>query len=369
MSKKRIVWITPDYFYDVDKPIINKLRDFYDIKWYVIWGYGSLREVPNNKDIYKLIRLNYRYRDLRVIRYYGSIISDIKQLRPVIIYNAFLGMPFFLPMLFSSFSRKCIIFEGHEINPYVSETHDRISVAYTRYNLNNVGLVQVFSKYSQREFRDMYPGTDCTYIPMVPKDYGRPKNIIEHGDKKVFLFFGGIRSTKRFDVLLDAFLSLDSVHSQNSELWVYGNCDREEKEKYEQIIRGRENIRSLFGFVPDDLIPDLFCSATYLVQPYQQITQSGPMMIAYKYGLPIIASDIEGFKERITDGENGYLFKRNDVDDLKRVLVHCIDQSASDYHRIKDNANIFAEREYSLDVVIEKYRQMLDNFIAKNERR
>ena len=364
---KTIVWITPDYFYDVDWPIIRSLKNYYDIKWYVIWGTGSLRKKPNNDDVTSFIQLKYRYRDIRIIKQYWSIIREVKRINPVVVYNAFLGMPYFLPLLFNIIGSKKIIFEGHEINPYVSANHDKLSVAYARYNIRKVGHVQVFSKHAAEEFKQLYPGHDCTYVPMVPKDYGDPSRIIEHGGKRVFLFFGSVRSTKRFDVLLEAFLALDDSHSQKAELWVYGKCDGPEKEKYESMISGNENIKTMFDFVPDELVPELFYSSSYLVQPYQQITQSGPMMIAYNYGLPIIASDIEGFKERITDGENGFLFKKNDVNDLRRVLQLCIDQSDGTYNQIKENAIAFARNEYSPDVVLDKYKTMIDDFIAKNE--
>lgn len=202
---------------------------------------------------------------------------------------------------------------------------------------------------------------------MVPKDYGKPKEIIDHDNSIVFLFFGGVRSTKRFDVLLDAFLSLDYQHLQKAELWVYGNCDGEEKDKYLSKSKEYTNIKMMLDFVPDDLVPTLFCSASYLVQPYQQITQSGPMMIAYNYNLPIIASDIDGFKERIIDGKSGFLFKKNDVVDLTRVLTNCIDLPDSKYLHIKTKMQDFVEREYSLKIVTQRYREMLNNFIESNE--
>ena len=44
--------------------------------------------------------------------------------------------------------------------------------------------------------------------------------------------------------------------------------------------------------------------------PYQDVAQSGPHMIAYNYNLPVIASDIEGFAERVEDGENSFLVRK-----------------------------------------------------------
>ena len=81
-DKKKIVWITPDYFFDVDWPIVGRLMEKYDIRWYVIWGKGSLRAFPDDKNIFKLIVSPYRYRDLRVIKLYFSLFKEIKKFEP-----------------------------------------------------------------------------------------------------------------------------------------------------------------------------------------------------------------------------------------------------------------------------------------------
>lgn len=370
----RIIWITPDYFYDVDWPIVGRLKQIYDIRWYVIWGKGAVLKIPENKDIYKLIISPYRQRDPRIILYYISLFKEFNLFKPDLIYNGYSGLPFFYPILFRMFDRNKIIHEGHEIDPYVSIEHDRLSLAdrftiwYVRYYLRRVGHTQVFSKYVEMAFQKLYPGRKCTYVPMVPKDFGVPKQVIEHGNKTVFLFFGKVyRTLKRFDLLLDAFLALEKEYSERAELWVYGKCDDVEKEKYQQMINGHDNIKTMFDFVPDEMIPELFSSASYLVQPYQKITQSGPTMIAFNYNLPVIGSNIDGFKERIEDGKNGYLFEVDNVNDLKRVLKICINQNETEYNTIKSNLKAFVEQEYSPDIVIQKYCNMFDSFIQDSK--
>ena len=363
-GKKRIVWITPDYFFDVDWPIVGQLKEKYDIRWFVIWGKGSLRAQPNDSNIFKLVNSPYRYRDIRVMKLYYSLIKEMKSFKPDMIYNGFSGIPFFYPLLFCMLDRKKIMHEGHEIDPYVSVVHDKLTVSYVQYYLRRVGYTQVFSKHAEQKFHILYPGQKCTYVPMVPKDFGPATKVIDHGDRTVFLFFGSVRATKRFDVLLEAFLGLDNEYSKKAELWVYGKCDGEDRVKYDQMIEGHNNIKTMFDFVPDVMVPDLFCSSSYLVQPYQQITQSGPMMIAYNYNLPVIATDIDGFTERIDNGKNGYLFETNNPNDLKRVLEICIDQSKDEYNSIKENVRKKVEQEYSLDAVIKKYCTMLDCFMS-----
>ena len=368
MEKKRIVWVTPDYFFDTDKLIVNKLQDYYEIRWYVIWGKDSYRDVPHDNNIFKFIKSPYRYRDLRVIKLYISLIKEMKQFNPSIIYSGFSGIPYFYPVLFCMFDRHRIIYEGHEIDPYNYVKHDFLRVNYTNYFMRRVGHTQVFSKSTERQFYRLYPKQKCTYIPMVPKDYGPYNHLIEHSGKKVFLFFGGIRSTKRLDILLDAFLAMDKQYAEKAELWIYGKSSDKDKTMFEEKVKGRDNIIMKLDYVPDNIVADLFCSSTYLVLPYEQITQSGPMMISYNYNLPIIASDIDSFKERIEDGKNGYLFKTNNIDDLKRVLETCVDQNENEYNYIKESMKSFVEQEYSQKVIIQKYCNMLDDFIEENKK-
>ena len=365
--KKKIVWITPLCFYDVDWPIIGRLKEIYNIRWYVLIGKSFEGTLPQNNDIYRIIHLPYRSRDIRIIPTFIRLIREFKRFNPSILYNAFIGTPYYLPLLFLLFGKKNVIFEGHEINPNISVNNDIISKAFCRFNIKNIGHTQVFSKHSVDEFHRLYPSKQCTYVPMVPKDFGLPQSLINHEGKIVFLFFGGVRSTKRFDILLDAFLSMDENHSKRAELWVYGKSGGKEKEEYLSKAKGHDNIVMKLDFVPDEMVPSLFLSSNYLVLPYERITQSGPMMIAYNYNLPMIATDISGFTERISDGYNGFIFKKNDVADLTRVLEHCIDLDEDNYSVIKKNTKEFAEKEYSIDVVIEKYRAMLDKFIAENE--
>ena len=43
MSKKKISWVTPDYFLDVDIPIVPNLLDEYDIIWIILFPWRNNR--------------------------------------------------------------------------------------------------------------------------------------------------------------------------------------------------------------------------------------------------------------------------------------------------------------------------------------
>ena len=90
-------------------------------------------------------------------------------------------------------------------------------------------------------------------------------------------------------------------------------------------------------------------------------------MIAYNYGLPIIATDIDGFTERIEHDKNGFIFPKNNVDSLKKLLMKCIDLTDSDYKTLKLNLSNYVKKEFALDVVIKKYISMIDSVITTNQ--
>lgn len=365
---KKIVWITPDYFWDTDSKIVPYLFDYYDLRWYVIRHKNSKTEVPLQYNIYKLIQIPYRQRDIRMVGVFYKIFKEIKAFNPEVIYNGDEGIPYLYPLAFTMLDRRKFIYEGHEVNPKKRARQGKILTAYFNYTMKRIGFVQVFSKHVLREFKASHPQIDCTYIPMVPKDYGQPTKKLDFGGRKVFLFFGTIRPNKRLDILLRAFTSLDEEHRKKAQLLIYGKFELADREAYQKVIDEYDNIEADFGFIADEAIPNLYCSSHYLVQPYQVVSQSGPTMISYNYNLPIIGSDIDGFTERIEDGKTGYIFKTNDVDDLRRTLEHCIDQDETEYENIRKNLAEFIDSEYSPRVVIEKYRKMLNYVMERNNK-
>ena len=52
----------------------------------------------------------------------------------------------------------------------------------------------------------------------------------------------------------------------------------------------------------------------------------GPFVLkeAFAAGVPVLASDVYGNAEQITDGENGWLFKFKNVEDLKKRIEKLI---------------------------------------------
>ena len=80
-------------------------------------------------------------------------------------------------------------------------------------------------------------------------------------------------------------------------------------------------------------------------------------MIAYYYDLPVIASDIDGFKERVIDGENGLLFKNKNVEDLRDRIIKAADMTIEERSEMKRKLKEFSDENFSLSNISGKYVQ------------
>lgn len=188
------------------------------------------------------------------------------------------------------------------------------------------------------------------------KDFGKVQtDNYKVDEKKVnLLFFGNVVANKRLDLLIDAVKELSENIQNKVHLNICGNC-RMNKEAFLQQIGDCKSISTYFKRIPDEEIPELFTKHQFFMLPYQDVAQSGPHMIAYNYNLPVIASDIEGFAERVEDGVNGFLFRMNDKEALKTAIIKAVTMSSSDYQRMKDKLKAYVEENYSLKAVSNKY--------------
>ena len=128
----------------------------------------------------------------------------------------------------------------------------------------------------------------------------------------------------------------------------------------------RENLIERPEFVPDADTEIYFKAADVLVLPYTHIFQSGVVLLAYNFGLPIVASDVGSFKEDIIVGRTGFLAKPRDPIDLAR----CIDTYFSSplYRELqmrRQEIQDFAAKKYSWTRVSEIIRSAYGNLVAQ----
>jgi glycosyltransferase involved in cell wall biosynthesis len=86
------------------------------------------------------------------------------------------------------------------------------------------------------------------------------------------------------------------------------------------------------------------------------------LLIAYNYYLPIIASDLEFFKEMVIDGENGFLFEQNNILELINCFNKALLLSENEFRMMKERMFHISES-YKLK---SNFAKELNEFMVNN---
>lgn len=145
----------------------------------------------------------------------------------------------------------------------------------------------------------------------------------------VFLFFGQIKIVKGLDVLLKAFAQSDAVKKKLL-LVVAGKVWKDDFSRYQELINFlgiSERVHLDIRYILDEEVNAFYSAADCVVLPYKKIYQSGVLLMAMSYGIPVLASDLDGMAEVIQDGKNGFLFKSEDVDSLSSKIKYVVENA------------------------------------------
>jgi len=142
---------------------------------------------------------------------------------------------------------------------------------------------------------------------LIPATYkpAAKRKIKIHPGKKVIGFCGRIAREKDLPTLIEAFKLVHKKHT-NTVLLIVGAGLEEELPVSRNIIR----TGSVEEVVPYLQAMDIF------VMPSLTETSSLATMEAMSVGVPVIATPVGSIPEYIVDGENGYLFDRQNVAEL-----------------------------------------------------
>ncbi|MEN2400555.1 glycosyltransferase family 4 protein [Flavobacterium sp. MC2016-06] len=365
--KKKLVWITPDYFVDCDIEIIPKLLKEFDIDWIVMIPSKDARfkredfiRFENLKGLsftYQFCK--YRYRDPRYLWTYFTVFSKLIKNKADVIYLNYVPTPYFTVMAMLFFKRKKTILTAHQGEVHEGFQHQWVyktlyKISYSWFNINNL-----FSKSQEKIFTKKYPDNDICMIPLALKSFG-DSDIEKRDDFISFFTFGGIRPKKNIDLLIEAACLVCDKGYKNFKIVIAGGCDN--WSFYQQKIRYPEVFELDIRHIENKEIPRLFAYNHFLVLPYSIVTQSGPLKIAYNYNVPVIVSNQPGFTDEVVDNISGYVFKTADVEDLANVLIKAINNGFDKYNDLVNKQHVFVNNTYSYEVILDQYIKMFNKF-------
>jgi glycosyltransferase involved in cell wall biosynthesis len=142
--------------------------------------------------------------------------------------------------------------------------------------------------------------------------------------ERILLFFGRISPYKGLEYLLSAF---EQLPTSEYRLLIVGSVQSFPaywSDVQRQIAASKLAPRILqrIEFIPDEDTELYFKAADVLVLPYTEVFQSGVLVLAYSFGLPVLAADVGSLADEIITGTTGYVFRARDSTHLAETIEH-----------------------------------------------
>jgi glycosyltransferase involved in cell wall biosynthesis len=147
-----------------------------------------------------------------------------------------------------------------------------------------------------------------------------------------FAYFGQLTPYKGADVLIDAVTRIpDSVWGEDAVLMVYGgNLERQPQayqDKFAALVESAGRRVRFCGAFQNHEMPNLMRSVDWVVMP-SVWWENSPIVIqeAFFHGRPILASNLGGMAEKITDEVDGLHFRAGSPEDLVDCMVRALNE-------------------------------------------
>lgn len=154
-----------------------------------------------------------------------------------------------------------------------------------------------------------------------PKELSKKQNTPINKENNV-LFFGTLSEYKGIDVLLKGFACLPPILKTKTNLIIAGKplMNIRSLKVLANNLKINNRIKWKIGWIKDSELDNIFYDSDVMIMPYKHIDASGALVKAMEYNLPVIASNLGGFKELIDDKKTGFLFEANNHKELSQYM-------------------------------------------------
>jgi phosphatidylinositol alpha-mannosyltransferase len=165
---------------------------------------------------------------------------------------------------------------------------------------------------------------------------------------RTMLFVGRLEPRKGFPVAVRAFARLAQQYSDVQLIVVGEGVEREAVEVLPRALRSRVH---LLGRVSDTLLPTYYAAADVFIAPALGSESFGIVLVeAMAAGLPIVASDISGYREVVRDGREALLVPSGDQAALADAVAHLFEHP-EEARALREAGRIRA-RKYDWDAIL-----------------
>lgn len=179
---------------------------------------------------------------------------------------------------------------------------------------------------------------------------------ITNNEKRILLTVGRLVKRKGIAWFIENIMpKLD----QDFEYWVIGRGPEEEKIKKIIQINNLQDRVKLLGFVENEKLKDYYTQADAFLMPNIEVEgdREGFGIVALEagvHGLPVLAADLEGIRDVIKNGVNGYLIAPENAP----AWINKIQKK--EYNNInKDKIHQYINNNFNWKIISDKYLKIL----------
>ncbi len=263
-------------------------------------------------------------------------VKELKSFKPETVFMTWIHpvqAPVFaiLALMIKLFADTEVVFICHNILPHESFKGDRL---LTRVGLAGADRLVVHGVSEQQRAREFFrvKKITCLFLPLhnffsttVASDNG---GGLVKSVKLKLLFFGVIRHYKGLDILINAMATIVKKNP-NICLRIVGErfskrdnvLDNDNPVTLVESLGLSDFVATDLRYVPNEEVATIFEWADVAVFPYRSATQSGPITLAYSYGIPVISTRTGGIPDVVEEGVSGYLVEPDDVEALAKGIL------------------------------------------------
>ncbi|QTE67046.1 glycosyltransferase family 4 protein [Clostridiales bacterium] len=368
-EKKRIAWITPEYFIETDIYVIDNLAPYYEIDWYIICSGKITKDFSEKINTIKENGTKVTYwlvekkgMHPKNINHFIQLFKSIKKKKPNIVYTCLCYPFYYLLILLLMINREKIILTIHNVHVPKGGSQYYKNTIYNKFAIKTFLNFQTFSQSQFQELQKLTKNKPILLVPFFLKNYGPAEGKKRESNGIVFLSYGFIREYKRIDVLISAAQEVFDEYKIPFKVIIAGSCDN--WEDYQRQIYNNDLFDLRIRRIDNEEVPSLFAESDYFVAPYQDIAQSGSAIVAINYSKPVIASRLPAFEEYVENNKTGFLINPADKEDLKRVIKWILDNHANIYPELIQNIHLYKDRVFSAENITKKYRDFIEGIIT-----
>jgi glycosyltransferase involved in cell wall biosynthesis len=229
----------------------------------------------------------------------------------------------------------------------------KLSIRFMNYFIKRFDYMQSISNYTQTMLlKAHYDKNKIFAIPNAVEISRFEKQAINIEKTEVKIVFAGrLQKVKALDTLINAIKIIISNNSNKYDikLLIAGRGALQPVLQNQINKLELNNHIKLLGLVKN--IPKFFSEADIYIQPSLQEGMPNSVIEAMATGLPIVATNISGSQDLVTNNENGFLVTAGNSNEIAKALLKLINN-----HELRANMGVksrkIVEQEYQVSVII-----------------